>query len=108
MLFIKTHDWMEIVINTHLVSPRSTYDFFIFDSIVKVPLDDVDECQEHFDDCFRKSFHVTHHYFRIRTFELLDHIETLGQLGEDVDHRVGKQRVLAALLELCVGQRGTG
>jgi len=47
-----------------------------------------------------EAFHVTLDDFRVRTFELLDDVETLVELSEHISDRTREQSMLGRLLEL--------
>lgn len=67
---------------------------------VKFFLDYVYVRQQHFDNGFRESFHVSIRYLGVGTFQFGYDPETLRKLSEYVHHWIGKQRMFRTFLKL--------
>ena len=70
------------------------------DMVGKVFLEEVRVGEQHLDHSVGEPLHVPVPDVVVLALQLLDDLETLGQLGEHVHHRVGKVGVLSVFLEL--------
>jgi hypothetical protein len=78
----------------------STDRSLVLDMVGEVLLEEVGIGREHLDDCLGEPLHVSLPDLGILTLQLLKHLKALRQLGEYINHRVGKVGVLRILLEL--------
>lgn len=77
-----------------------TYYSLVGHIVGEILLHDVRISDKNLDDGFCESFHVPLPNFWIWTFQFRYHVETLRQLGEDINNGYTEKSVFAALLEL--------